>query len=51
MISSHAVFAKNTYRFGGVTGNCGWLMHSPHPQFAKLRENAEYVNMLQKYVG
>ncbi len=31
----------------------GWevnrLLNSPHPQFAKLRENDEYVNMLRKY--
>ncbi len=25
------------------------LLHSPHPQFAKLRENPEYVEMLRKW--
>lgn len=25
------------------------LLHSPHPQFAKLRENPKYMEMLNKY--
>lgn len=42
---------KTTYKTDDIIAwELNRLLHSPHPQFTKLRENAQYIEILDRWV-